>query len=179
MNNDLIVQLQDKFNNISNIIDESSAEFWYARDLQDILGYERWDKFKNVIDKAKTACENSKVEIDDHFRHVGKMVSLGSGAMREIEDIMLTRYACYLIAQNSDSSKDPVAFAQTYFAIQTRKQELLAQSHELKERLEARTKLRQSETELSQNIYERGVNDQGFARIRSKGDGALFGGTWD
>lgn len=177
MNNGLIIQLQEKFNNISNMIDDSNIEFWYARDLQKELDYDRWENFENVINKAKISCETSGMDCADHFRDITKMVTLGSGAERAIEDIMLTRYACYLIAQNGDSKKESVAFAQTYFAIQTRKQELLSQSHELRERLEARTKLRQSETELSQNIYERGVNDQGFARIRSKGDGALFGGN--
>lgn len=112
----------------------------------------------------------------DHFRHVGKMVTIGSGASREIKDIVLTRYACYLIAQNGDSKKEQIAFAQTYFAMQTRKQELLEQRMELEDRLEARAKLRDSETEFSKNIYERGVDNSGFSRIRSKGDMALFGG---
>ncbi len=176
MKKEIVATLQSEFNAIANILDDGRTEFWYARDLQKMLGYQSWDKFKNVIDKAKDVCENSNVEVSDHFRHVGKMVSIGSEATRSIEEIMLTRYACYLIAQNGDSRKEPIAFAQTYFAIQTRKQEILEQRLELEDRLQARAKLRESETELSKNIYERGVNDQGFGRIRSKGDSALFGG---
>jgi DNA-damage-inducible protein D len=173
----LITTLQNEFNQLSNTLEDSSVEYWYARDLQKMLGYNSWDKFQNVINKAKIACENSGVEVSDHFRQVGKMVQIGSEAMREIEDIMLTRYACYLIAQNGDSKKEQIAFAQTYFAIQTRKQELIEQRLELEDRLQARAKLRESETELSKNIYERGVDDSGFGRIRSKGDTALFGGS--
>lgn len=176
MTKQLIETLQNDFNSIANIMEDSGIEFWYARDLQKILGYQSYDKFLNVIEKAKTSCENSNIEVADHFRQVGKMVAIGSGATREIEDIILTRYACYLIAQNGDSKKEQIAFAQTYFAIQTRKQELLEQRLELEDRLAARAKLRESETELSKNIYERGVDDKGFGRIRSKGDTALFGG---
>jgi len=176
MNKELITILQNDFNSISNILEGTEIEFWYARELQEMLGYKSWDKFTNVIEKAKIACTHSKVEVSDHFRQVGKMVTLGSGARREIKDIVLTRYACYLVAQNGDSKKEQISFAQTYFAIQTRKQELLQQRIELADRLEARAKLRESETELSKNIYERGVDNSGFARIRSKGDTALFGG---
>ena len=177
MNKQLITTLQTEFNQLSNTLESSTIEYWYARDLQKVLGYNSWDKFQNVIEKAKIACENSGVEVADHFRQVGKMVQIGSEAMREIEDIILTRYACYLIAQNGDSKKEQIAFAQTYFAIQTRKQELVEQRLELEDRLQARAKLRESETELSKNIYERGVDDSGFGRIRSKGDTALFGGN--
>jgi len=177
MKKELITLLQNYFNSIANTLEDEQIEYWYARDLQKILDYEKWDKFQNVINKAKKACENSGIEVFDHFRQVGKMVIIGSGAKRDIGDIVLTRYACYLIAQNGDSSKEPIAFAQTYFAIQTRKQELLEQRIELEDRLQARNKLRESETELSKNIYERGVDSQGFGRIRSKGDSALFGGN--
>lgn len=177
MDKQLITALQDEFNQLSNTLEDSSVEYWFARDLQKMLGYERWENFLNVIQKAKTACENSSIEITDHFRDVTKMVSIGSNTQRSIEDIMLTRYACYLIAQNGDSKKEQIAFAQTYFAIQTRKQELIEQRLELEDRLQARAKLKESETELSKNIYERGVDESGFGRIRSKGDTALFGGN--
>jgi DNA-damage-inducible protein D len=177
MTKELISTLQSEFNSIVNIMEDSQIEYWFARDLQKTLGYDRWENFANVIQKAKTACVNSQIDIDDHFREVTKMVTIGSGASREIDDIVLTRYACYLIAQNGDSSKEHIAFAQTYFAIQTRKQELIEQRMELEDRLQARAKLRESEIELSKNIYERGVDDKGFGRIRSKGDSALFGGN--
>ena len=177
MNKKIITILQSNFNEIVNIIDGSQIEFWYARDLQKVLGYTKWSNFNKVIDKAKESCNNSNNNILDHFAEVGKMVGIGSDTTRSIKDIMLSRYACYLIAQNGDSNKEEIAFAQTYFAIQTRKQELIEQRMELEDRLKARKKLRESETELSKNIYERGVDDQGFARIRSKGDKALFGGN--
>ena len=153
MKKELITLLQNDFNSIANTLEDEQIEYWYARDLQKILDYEKWDKFQNVINKAKKACENSGIEVFDHFRQVGKMVIIGSGAKRDIGDIVLTRYACYLIAQNGDSSKEPIAFAQTYFAIQTRKQELLEQRIELEDRLQTRNKLKESETELSKNIY--------------------------
>jgi len=176
MDKELITTLQNNFNAVSNILEGTEVEFWYARELQRMLGYDRWENFFKVVVKAKIACENSNIEALDHFRDVTKMVTLGSGATREIKDIVLTRYACYLVAQNGDSKKEQIAFAQTYFAMQTRKQELLEQRMELEDRLKARAKLRESETELSKNIYERGVDNSGFARIRSKGDTALFGG---
>ena len=144
--------------------------------MQKLLGYVEWRKFIGVIDKAKEACKNSGNNAQDHFVEAAKMVKIGSEAEREINDIMLTRYACYLIAQNGDPRKEEIAFAQSYFAIQTRKQELIEERIALQERFEARQKLVQSETELSQLIYERGVDVDGFARIRSKGDQALFGG---
>ncbi|MDT8338082.1 MAG: DNA damage-inducible protein D [Sulfurimonas sp.] len=177
MNKQLITTLQTEFNQLSNTLEDSTIEYWYARDLQKVLGYERWENFVNIIEKAKIACATSGIEITDHFREVTKMVSIGSNAQRPIEDIILTRYACYLIAQNGDSKKEQIAFAQTYFAIQTRKQELVEQRLELEDRLQARAKLKESETELSKNIYERGVDESGFGRIRSKGDTALFGGN--
>ncbi len=176
MKKELIEQLQNQFNDISNVVEETEIEFWYARDLQQILGYQSWDKFKNIIFKAEVSCKNSNIEVEDHFHQVGKMVTIGSGAKRNIEDIVLTRYACYLIAQNGDTSKEQIAFAQTYFAMQTRKQELIEQRLELEDRLKARNKLKNSETELSKNIYERGVDSKGFGKIRSLGDSALFGG---
>ena len=146
-----------------------------ARDIQELLEYDKWSNFLNVVEKAKIACQNSSHVVLDHFADVGKMVSIGSGSTREIPDIMLSRYACYLIAQNGDPRKETIAFAQSYFALQTRKHELLERI-EMTERLEARQKLFQTEKELSSALYEHGVDDQGFARIRSKGDQALFGG---
>lgn len=157
--------------------EKDGLEFWFARDLQALLGYSKWENFINVIDKAKESCENVNQNIEDHFPSVKKKVLLGSEAIREIQDIMLTRYACYLIAQNGDPRKSEIAFAQSYFAVQTRKQEIIEQRIALKERFDAREKLVQAETELSKLIYERGVDEKGFARIRSKGDGALFGGN--
>ncbi|MGB9176335.1 MAG: DNA damage-inducible protein D [Methanoregula sp.] len=151
-------------------------EFWFARDLQKLLGYDEWRNFLKVIEKAKESCEISGTTVPDHFVDANKMVSLGSGAEREIEDLFLTRYACYLIAQNGDPRKEEIAFAQSYFAVQTRKQEIIEDHIRLAERLKARKHLKDSEKELSRNIYKRGVDESGFARIRSKGDMALFGG---
>ncbi len=155
---------------------EEQIEFWYARELQVVLGYTEWRNFKKVVEKAASSCTNSGYNVADHFVEVNKMVLLGSGAQREVEDIMLTRYACYLIAQNGDPKKEEIAFAQTYFALQTRKQELIEQRISDLNRIQLRTQLRTAEKRLSQNIYERGVDDKGFGRIRSKGDQALFGG---
>ena len=156
--------------------EQDGIEYWLARELQELLGYADWRNFLNAINKAKESCETSGEAVSDHFVDVTKMVSIGSGAERKQDDIMLTRYACYLIAQNGDPKKEQIAFAQSYFAIQTRKQELLEERIQLMERLQAREKLAATETELSKNIYERGVDNSGFARIRSKGDWALFGG---
>ena len=171
-----LIELKEKFDSIINTEEKENIEFWYARDLQIQLGYKRWENFIETIKKAMQSCENAGIEVDNHFREVTKMVQIGSGARRNLQDYMLTRYACYLIAQNGDSKKEEIAFAQTYFAVQTRKQEIIEDRIRLMNRLEAREKLKESEKQLSKNIYERGVDDLGFARIRSKGDSALFGG---
>ena len=156
--------------------EETKIEFWYARELMELLGYERWENFDKVIKRAMNSCETSGIEVSNHFREVTKMIETGKSAHRPVRDYMLTRYACYLIAQNGDTKKEEIAFAQSYFAIQTRKQELIEERISYIERTEARGRLRESEKRLSQNIYERGVDDAGFGRIRSKGDTALFGG---
>lgn len=176
MKGEIIKKLQNQFDALAQTIPDETIEFWYARDLQEPLGYIRWENFIAAIRRAIDSCKTTGYDPAHHFRDITKMVSLGSGAERSIEDFMLTRYACYLIAQNGDPRKEPIAFAQSYFALQTRKQELIEERMLLQSRLEAREKLRESEKTLSQNIYERGVDDAGFGRIRSKGDFALFGG---
>jgi DNA-damage-inducible protein D len=150
------------------------VECWSARDLQGLLGYSKWENFEKVIQKAKEACQHAGEEIQYHFPDVRKMVRIGLGAEKEIEDILLTRYASYLIAQNGDSRKEEIAFAQNYFAVQTRRAELVEQRLLADERVKAREKLSQTEKQLSGILYERGVDSQGFAVIRSKGDQALF-----
>jgi len=176
MEKDIIVRLHKGFEQSVYIDQETGLEFWLARELQNLLGYTQWRSFEAVIEKAKTACKNSGHNPQDHFAQTRKMVDIGSDAKREIDDIALTRYACYLIAQNGDPSKDQIAFAQTYFAVQTRKQEIIEKRISEIERLNARRKLSLSEKELSGIIYERLSDEKSFARIRSKGDTILFGG---
>jgi DNA-damage-inducible protein D len=156
---------------------EDGVEYWLARDIQHLLGYAKWENFLNVVSKAKTACEVSGHQISDHFPDVRKMVDLGSGSQREVDDLMLTRYACYLIAQNGDPKKPEIAFAQTYFAVQTRRAELIEQRLLEAERVSARKKLSATEKELSEVIFEQTGGNQNFALIRSKGDQALFSKT--
>lgn len=175
MKKEFIKELFEKFE--IACYDFEGIECWSARELQTILAYSKWDNFKNVIDKAKSSCEKAGEDIKNHFAEIGKMVEIGSGAQKEIQDIALTRYACYLIAQNGDATtKVEIAFAQTYFAIQTRKQELIEKRLLDVARVTAREKLSKSEKKLSGIIFERGVDDRSFSLIRSKGGQALFGG---
>lgn len=172
MKSEEIRQLFEQFEAVSAELE--GVECWSARDLQHLLGYSKWENFEKVIQKAKDACTNAGMKIEDHFPEVRKMVEIGSGSERAIEDIALTRYACYLVAQNGDSRKEAIAFAQNYFAVQTRRAELVEQRLLEYERVKAREKLSQTEKQLSGILYERGVDSQGFAIIRSKGDQALF-----
>ena len=176
MDRNRITQIKEQFDLVVYSNQDADIEFWYARDLMPLLGYERWENFDKAISRAIESCDTSGVPVSNHFREVTKMITAGKGAQRPVKDYMLTRYACYLIAQNGDPKKEEIAFAQGYFATQTRKQELIEERIALIERTEARGRLRESEKRLSQNIYERGVDDAGFGRIRSKGDYALFGG---
>lgn len=167
---DKIVQI------INNDKTGENVEIWFARDLQKEFGYARWENFAEVINKAVFSCKNQGINVDDHIREVTRVIQLSNGGHRDVVDYMLTRFASYLVAQNGDPKKEEVAFAQGYFAVQTRKAELIAEHIYQLSRLETRDRLRASEKQLSQNIYERGVDDKGFGRIRSKGDTALFGG---
>lgn len=175
MKQEIIYSLTNNFESFVNCT-EGDLDFWFARDLQHLLGYSKWENFLNAISKAKTACEISGENSQDHFPDIRKMVDIGSGAQKEIDDMMLTRYACYLIAQNGDSSKEEIAFAQTYFALQTRKAELIEQRIFEIERIKARKKLSEIEKELSALIYQQTGGNKNFALIRSKGDTAFFGG---
>lgn len=172
MKKEQIQALFEQFESICYVYD--GVECWSARELQKLLGYSKWENFEKVINKAKEACKNAGEEVADHFPDVRKVIEAGKGAKHEIDDILLTRYACYLIAQNGDSRKEEIAFAQNYFAVQTRRAELVEKRLLEYERLKAREKLSQTEKQLSGILYERGVDGQGFAVIRSKGDQALF-----
>lgn len=172
MKTEEIIELFRQFESIAN--EYEGVECWSARELAKLLGYAQWRNFENIVNKAKAACEHAEQEVSYHFAEVGKMVSLGSGSEREVSDYMLTRYACYLVAQNGDPRKPQVAFAQNYFAVQTRRAELVQQRILDYERIQTRTKLAETEKRLSGILYERGVDSKGFALIRSKGDNALF-----
>lgn len=174
MDRQIILELTETFEGHAQQTD-SGVEYWLARDLQVLLGYAKWENFQNVLTRAKTACEVSGHDPANHFPEVRKMVDLGSGSRREIEDLMLTRFACYLVAQNGDPAKPQIAFAQSYFAIQTRRAELIEQRILEAKRVAARRKLTETEKDLSSLIYEQTGGNQDFALIRSKGDQALFG----
>lgn len=175
MKTDKIDELRRRFEEITTLYED--IEVWMARDLQKLLGYTEWRNFTKVIERAMETCANSGEEVKDHFVELNKMVEIGLGANRIVKDFMLTRYACYIVSQNGDPKKEPIAFAQSYFALKTRKQELLEDRLKLDDRIRAREKLIDTENKLSKNIYERGVDQIGFGRIRSKGDSVLFGGN--
>ena len=171
-------RIKELKNSLESIVEvEDDIEFWSARDLSKSLDYPNWHKFKNVLQKAMTACKNSGESIEDHFYQTVKMISLAKGAKRKIEDFVLTRYACYLIAQNGDSKKEEIAFAQTYFAVQTRKMEVLEERIKLAKRISTHKKLTNAEKELAENLFERGIDQEGFKRIKEKGNTIFFGGN--
>lgn len=174
MHKEIIQQLQKNFEDSCH--QKDGVEYWLARELQELVEYSEWRNFEKVVEKAKESCVNAHQKLSDHFVEVNKMVGIGSGVEKEIYDIMLTRYACYLIAQNGDPRKQVIAFAQSYFALQTRKQELLEERIAIQERINARKKLSETEIKFSKIVFERGVDGQGFARIRSRGDKDFFGG---
>ena len=180
MDKQSIIQYKTSFDAIASYIEgedgKEKVEVWFARDLMSQLGYSKWENFQTAIGRAIDSCRTQGIDAEDYFRPVRRIIELGNGATRDVEDYMLTRYACYLIAQNGDPRKEQIAFAQSYFAVQTRKAELIEERLNHISRLETRERLRASEKQLSQNIYERGVDEKGFGRIRSKGDTALFGG---
>lgn len=179
MDKNSIIRYKTSFDDIAQYIEgdnQEQVEVWFARDLMPVLGYARWENFQTAIGRAIDSCKSQNINIDDHFREVTKTIPMPKGASKDIKDYMLTRYACYLIAMNGDPKKEEIAFAQSYFAVQTRKVELIEERINLLSRLETRDRLRASEKQLSQNIFERGVDDRGYGRIRSKGDTALFGG---
>lgn len=170
-----IEEIKQLFNQFELAASEiEGVECWSAREMQLLLGYSKWENFEKVIQKAKDACSNAGEEIVDHFPDVRKLIEAGKGAQQIIVDVALTRYACYLVAQNGDSRKAEIAFAQNYFAVQTRRAEIIEQRLLQFERIKAREKLSHTEKQLSGILYERGVDNKGFAVIRSKGDQALF-----
>lgn len=176
MKKEIIKSLMENFESHSHKT-ENGVEFWLARDLQKLLGYTQWRNFIFVVDKAKISCASTGCNVEHHFADVSKMINLAKGANRDVPDIIFTRYACYLIAQNGDPRKDEIAFAQNYFAVQTRRFENLEKRISDSERVLARHKLTETEKELSGVIFRQTGSDKNFGLIRSNGDKALFGFT--